>query len=418
MSVDWRSLQAVVIESDDWGLCAWCPDAHAHRALNDTPVFRSPAGVKYGGSTLESAEDVAALAAVLGSVRGGDGFPAVLQANTIVANPDYAKMDVADAVGELPLLRFPRVPSRWGRAGLWDAIAKAIDAGLWWPELHGLHHLPETAWREALKSGAEDARRAFEQQSPVCAAVQASGEYDPFEPAARREQRLSLAVRTFAELFGRAPGSLCPPDYRWDDFLEAQSEALGIDVLQGKSEQHDVFAGRVRRLWYARSWPRFRNRQLYMPARIAFEPRAGDARTGVDAVLAAVRAAWSRGQPAVVSTHRVNYAHLDADASRAGRLALTALLERLAADGARFLTDVEVAQLVGHGFSLRPIGASAARLRHHPEGPARITVAAPAGATAARFVGGAAAGARIEVRDGRAELEIDPGDYEIEWSHA
>jgi len=417
LNVDWKALRAVVIESDDWGLCAWCPDAHAHRALNQTPVFRSAAGVKYGGSTLESAEDVAALAAVLGGVRGRDGFAAVVQANTIVANPDYAKMDVADTTSELPLLRFPRVPSRWDRAGLWDAIEKAIDAGVWWPELHGLHHLPETAWREALKAGADDARRAFEQQSPVCAAVQASGEYDPFEPAPRREQRLSLAVRAFAELFGRAPGSLCPPDYRWDDFLEAQSEALGIEVLQGKSEQHDVFAGRLRRIWQARRWPRFRNRQLYMPGRIAFEPRAGEPRTGGDAAHAAVRAAWGRGQPAVLSTHRVNYVHLDADASRAGREALAGLLDRLASDGAIFLTDVEVAQLVAHDFSMRPIGTRGARLRRHGAG-GRIAFAAPAGVGAARFVAGTATDIRVEVSDGRAEVELAEGDYEIEWSHA
>ena len=412
MNVDWKSLRAVVLESDDWGLCAWCPDDAAHRVLADTPVFRTPAGRRYGRSSLETADDVRALAEVLAGVRGGDGFPAVLQANTIVANPDYDSMDPSDARGALPLRPFPEFPSRWKRPGLREEVDRGIDAGTWWPELHGLHHLPESAWRAALARGDADARRAFDQQSPVCEAVQASGEYDPFEPPDLREANLSRAVGGFEGIFGRKPASLCPPDYRWDDFLEAQSEAIGIAILQGKSEQHDVFAGRVRRLWQRARWPRFRNRQLYMPARIAFEPGADEARTGVNAAHSAARAAWDRGQPAVVSTHRVNYARLDADASRAGREALGDLLGRLAADGAVFLTDAEVGQLVGHGMSIRPLGARGARLRSASGG--RLACAAPAGARGARFLG-AAAGAEIAVGEGTAEARLPAGAFEVEW---
>ena len=92
MNLDWHRLKAVVLESDDWGLCAWVPDDRAHRALALLPAFRTPAGLRYGRSTLETAEDVAALAEVLREVRGGDGFPAVWQANTIVANPDFGRL--------------------------------------------------------------------------------------------------------------------------------------------------------------------------------------------------------------------------------------------------------------------------------------------------------------------------------------
>ena len=52
LNLDWRRLKAVVIESDDWGLCAWSPDEQAYRVLTDTPAFRSPPGRIYGRSTL------------------------------------------------------------------------------------------------------------------------------------------------------------------------------------------------------------------------------------------------------------------------------------------------------------------------------------------------------------------------------
>ena len=86
-----------------------------------------------------------------------------------------------------------------------------------------------------------------------------------------------------------------------------------------------------------------------MPPRIAFEPR-GDAapgsRLGAARTRAAAHAAWGHGQPAVVSSHRHNYAHLDPAWSEAGRAALRDLLRALCEDGAVFLTDAKVRDLV------------------------------------------------------------------------
>jgi len=65
VNLDWHRLRAVVLESDDWGLCAWVPDDRAHRALANQPAFRTEAGLRYGRSTLESADDVRLLAAEL-----------------------------------------------------------------------------------------------------------------------------------------------------------------------------------------------------------------------------------------------------------------------------------------------------------------------------------------------------------------
>ena len=237
MDVDWRRLRAVVIESDDWGLCAWVPDEQAHAALRDLPAFGSPSGARYGRSTLETAGDVRQLADLLLGWRGGDGFPPVLQANTVVANPDYDAMRPPFALDEIPILRFPDLPARWRRIGLADAVRDAEAAGVWWAELHGLHHLPEGAWLGALRRGDDDAIRAWREQSPIGVAVEASGEYDDTEPRERRARSLQAAIRAFRSGFGRAPASLCPPDYRFDDWLEGEAARLGIAILQGGAEQ-------------------------------------------------------------------------------------------------------------------------------------------------------------------------------------
>lgn len=423
MNLDWHRLKAVVLESDDWGLCAWVPDDQAHRVLAGQPAFRSAAGQRYGRSTLEHAHDVDRLAATLLEFRGGDGLPPVWQANTIVAAPDWARLVPPHFdVESLPLAPLGAAGSRWPRPGLLDAVRRAGQQGVWWPELHGLHHLPATAWLAALRRGDHDARAAHEQQSPVCAAVEAAGEYDASEPREVRAADLREAVARFTALFGRAPRSLCPPDYRFDDWFEAEAEALGLDTIQGKPEQGSGRLVALRRRWLQLSFPHRAGQRFYLPPRIAFEPR-GEAgpggRLGADAALRAAREAWKRGQPAVLSTHRLNYAHLDEAWAEAGRAALRDLLARLAADGAVFLTDFEVRELAERGWALRPLGERGALLRHYavPREPLRFPV--PAGVAGARLhapsSGGRTGGGEIAVDGGVAEARLQLGEHVIEW---
>jgi hypothetical protein len=431
----WRRLKAVVLESDDWGLCAWSPDDQAHRVLTDTPAFRSPAGRLYGRSTLESAADVNRLVETLLEFRGGDGFPPVWQANTVVAAPDYARLEPPlFEVPSMPVLELPAAPSRWQRPGLWEAVRSACESGVWWPELHGFHHLPEQAWLTALRRNESDARRAFEQQSPVCEAVEAGGEFDASEPAALKREHLSRAIEIFTRLFGRAPSSFCPPDYRWDDAFEAEAERLGVTLWQGRAERARRALPRLRRLMRGLSWRASSGARFYMPARIAFEPRGNPAppphraapgddgddgarvRLGVADAHRRARAAWSAGRPAVVSTHRLNYAHLDPAWSDAGRGALRDLLRRLAGDGAVFLTDAEVRQIQERGWSTRAIGARGTLLRFHAEPRLPIRIPAPAGTHGVLLREGRDPSQPELAHEGGAAIaRVLPGEYLLEW---
>ena len=416
MNLDWARLRAVVLESDDWGLCAWVPDEQAHRALVDAPAWRGSAGRIYGRSTLETASDVARLSATLDGFRGGDGLPPVLQANTVVATPDFTRLDPPlFEVDELPLLHWPESPSRWRRPGLWEQVGRARAAGLWWPELHGLHHVPVAAWLRELRRGAADARRAHQHECIVCQASLDSSEYDGSEPVAQRSRNLELALERFRVLFGVSAASLCPPSYRWDDWLVRRAEQLGL-ILQGKSEQTGRRWPRLARLLDRYRWPEVPGRLFAMPPRISFEPRGrAGGPLGAEAVHRAVWATWRRGQPAVVSTHRVNYAHLDPPWSEAGRAALRDLLSRLAADGARFMTDVEVRSVVERGWSLRDLGERAAVLRFYGE-PGPLQFAAPSGVTGVvlrRALSGEEARAALDGAQVRAH--VSPGEYRIEW---
>jgi hypothetical protein len=323
------------------------------------------------------------------------------------------------AIDGMPVIPIPEAPSRWRRPGLWEAVAAACDRGVWWPELHGLTHLPEQAWLIALERGSADARRAFEQQSPVCEAVQASGEYDPREPLEVRRRSLEQSLEIFRRIFGRAPGSFCPPDYRWDDRFEKEAESLGVVTWQGRAERVGGMLPTAQRVVRRVTGASRRGARYYLPARIAFEPRgrarSGD-RLGTAAVLRAIHAAWGRGQPAIVSTHRHNYAHLDPAWAEAGRAALRELLRALCDEGATFLTDGEVRALDGTGHAVRPIGSRGALVRFYGVPGEAIRFALPAGA------GGVAIHDRRErdvhalaVERGEVEARLNVGEYLIEW---
>lgn len=418
MNLDWRRLKAVVIESDDWGLCAWSADTHALRVLADTPAFRHPAGRRYGGSTLESAEDLAAMRAILEGAAGAGALTPVLQANTVMAAPAFDRLHPPMFDAEtLPLADFPHPPPRWRRPGLDRALRAAIEAGTWWPELHGLHHLPEAAWLHALRRGEPDARRAFEQQCIVCSAVEHGGEYGEDEPLELRRRNLALAVEKFRALFGRAPGSFCPPDYHWEATLDRDAEALGLTTFQGVAEVAGARLPRFRRLFHRFRWPHFEGRRFAMPPRIAFEPLSADGPSealGIERTWRAVQDAWRRGQPAVVSTHRMNYVHLTPGWAEAGREALAALLARLAGAGAMFLVDFEVRALLERGWSLRPVGSERAALHYYGVPGAPVTLPLPAGVKEVRTAP-EAPGARFEPGEGGITARVNVGSYRLAW---
>ena len=123
----------------------------------------------------------------------------------------------------------------------------------------------------------------------------------------------------------------------------------------------------------------------------------------------------------MVSTHRVNYAHLDPAWSEAGRATLSDLLARLAADGATFLVDAEVRSLHERGWSLRPLGEGSALLRRRAASGARARVRVP---VAGRIVGATvrdargSAGPRVTVEAGHLVAEPGEGDLLLDWTFA
>jgi len=117
-----------------------------------------------------------------------------------------------------------------------------------------------------------------------------------------------------------------------------------------------------------------------------------------------------------VSTHRMNYAHLDAARTRASREALRELLRRMCAERAVFLLDMEVRQLAERHWSVRDLDGRGVLLRHFGVPRETLRFPTPAGVTGACLHGPHDdKRAELLVADGGLEMRVNLGEYVIEW---
>ena len=353
--VDWRRLRVLALESDDWGLAGFVPAAGAWDGLDRQALMPGRFPAVYWESTLEDAATVDRLAGVLAAHRGRDGLPAVLQPNYVMASLAWDETAAAWRTTTLP-----DWPPAYARPGLWRAVTEARRAGVWHPELHAhLHYDPERRREAAFSTplAAEATRRGI----MLFPASEKARELAPWRPAAVMAAELDSSLAIFGRAFGRRPGSVIAPDYHWHDAVEDLWQSRGLRTIQAKRE-HRVpgmgagRAGRVRK-YVSRQWARIaRPGRTYLERNCRLEPvQSDDVAAVVAACVADTRRAWARGEPAIVETHRVNYAHTDPAVVATGAAALAEYLDAISAadPGPWFLCDDEIAQLSRRGTSWR-----------------------------------------------------------------
>ncbi len=352
-AIDWTAQRAVVFESDDWGLAGFIPAAGAWDGLDRTALAPGSFPEVYWGSTLEDSAQVAELAAVLASVRGRDGLPAVLQPNYVMGSQEFS----GDRWQRIELPRFPRA---YDRPGLGRSVGAACRSGVWYPELHAAWHYDPALRREpALRHGTP--RQATERGILLFPGSEQAWELGPWRRLPELENELTNSQGVFARVFGRPAGSVIAPDYTWNARIESMWQRYGLRVIQGKREQRnpDLPRGQVGRLakLLERRWAKLAHPgRVYLERNCRFEPVQFADPAAVTARCAGeIRAAWRRGEPAIVETHRVNFAHVDPAVPATGRAELARLLADVEAEEPVFLTDTEVAQLSRRGVSARPV---------------------------------------------------------------
>jgi hypothetical protein len=307
----WRTRRKIVVlESDDWGTIRMASrEAYDRLVSAGYALDRS----HHNRDALETDEDLDCLFEVLEGVRDGQGRPACLTANLVMANPDFGKIretDFREYFYEPVRETLLRDPLRRGVLHRWT---EGRRRQIFIPQLHAREHVAWWQWLEVLRRGSPEAHLAFEMGMcgvPVASSKENRSFYGPIYVADDEFQRYGVdveaLVREGVDLFvahlGYAPLSVTAPNYQWTAHVERIWRAAGVRYIHGAMFQH-LGGGRRRIHYLGQASPAG---CYYLVRNCFLEPVAvrGDV---VGSCLREIARAFYWHKPAVIGTHRYNY---------------------------------------------------------------------------------------------------------------
>ena len=331
----------VVIESDDWGSIRMAsPEAYRHFLSLGYPVDQCPYN-RY--DMLESNDDLEALFEVLGSVKDKNGKPAVLTANSLVANPDFEKIEADNYSNyhyELLTNTFKRYPNH---DRVFELYHQGIENMLIKPQFHGREHLNIGRWMKVLNENNEYAREAFRFRMFSVHSKQAYDngleymealDYDNEEQLYSFNHILIDGANIFRQLWGYTSTSFIASCYIWPKEVESILSQAGVRYIQGTAVQAVPMLARKFAYKYKYHFLGQRNKfgQRYLVRNAFFEPSHTPNIDNVGDCLKRISIAFKWNKPAIISSHRLNYiGSLDPGNRDRGLKALAELLKRIVA---------------------------------------------------------------------------------------
>ena len=308
----------VVIYVDDYGSIR-VRDKQAYNNLLKAGLAVDK--TRYGYDTLCTTEDLQMLFEVLTSVKDKNGHHAVFTPFANIANPDFERIKNS---GFQQYYRepFTETMKRLGSAydGAYQLWKQGIANGIFRPEYHGTEHISVWKFMKALQEGHKSTVLSFENES-------VASPFFPDEPKIDHDTAvfdivkasdndslktdIKVGLDMFEELLGyRAvqftPGAAIYSPLLHDSLLQNGIKSIHVQRYKayplgdGKYEKTFLYTGKTNEVG-----------QRYIVRNCVFEPFLDDRTHNLNAVnncLLNIEAAFRMHAPAMISTHRVNFA--------------------------------------------------------------------------------------------------------------
>ena len=304
----------IVLESDDWGSNRM-PSKEVFELLKEKGLTND--NIRYDRyDTLANATDLAAMFEVLHSVKDRNGRPAAVTPVSVLANPDYKKIETT-GFKEYHYELFTDSLTKRGEEKAINLWKEGIDGGFFVPQYHGREHLNVARWMKALQAGHEATHIAFGQgvygisflndrqvEDSYLAA------YDYFEPS-EIEQLKEITIdglNQFEKIFGFRSSYFVPPNGPLSAKLNPVLSDNGIRGIQTARFIYSEPVGMgltKKRIRYFGMKTKYN--QVYTLRNAFFEPSEPTSFSWVDKCLADIEFAFTYKKPAVISSHRVNF---------------------------------------------------------------------------------------------------------------
>ena len=293
-----------------------------------------------GFDTVETRQDLESLFAVLSSVSDGHGQSAVLTPYTLCANLDFDSFGANDTTYQYESLpqTFARLEDTQGQAyrGAWELWQEGARLGLLKPQFHGREHINIEVLERKLRSRDKALTINLENRSltalgnepsmPGVGFTHAFGLWNRTE-LARHKEIIADGLQVFERVFGFRSKTFTPPALQLHPELYSYVETLGVCAI-------DKPLRCVRRLDQHESKREFNvlgpcvgHDHVSVVRNVVFEPTNDCAFDSVKLALDQIAAAFRWRRPAIISSHRVNFAgHIDPGNREFGLGALKRLL--------------------------------------------------------------------------------------------
>lgn len=293
----------LLLQSDDWGRVG-LRDREGFEELRTSGIALGER--PYDLYTLETADDVQALASMLGRHCDVTGRPPVMVMNFLTANLDFAKA-TAPSSPELYFLPLAEgLPRGWSRPGLLQSYREGIRAGVFYSALHGMSHFCKNAvQRYAQDPGQRGTllRSLWKAGTPYIHWRMPWIGYEYWDPEPSPDERfldaqaqsetIGRAIGMFAKLFNQMPSSACAPGYRANADTNCAWSQYGIHCAQNGPTSATA--------------PHFdRHGVLQLYRNIEFEPATND-QLSIEACLQQAQRCFAAGIPAIVAIHSINF---------------------------------------------------------------------------------------------------------------
>lgn len=302
----------IVLESDDWGSIRIPNYLTIERLAAKRIKLCSPYSYDRF-DTLASEIDLTSLMEVLNSVCDSNGRPAVITLNTIVANPDFDKIQQSDYRQYFyepfteTLKRYPH------HANSFKYWKEGIEKGLFKPQFHGREHLNSVQWMRSLQAGNQETLMAFSERcfshlSNNCRFLDAyNAEFDI--DYLGQEKAIREGLELFEKIFGYRSNTMIAPCYMWDLQTEKYAWENGVSILQGSPIQKcsNLFSQKYgsKKIGHYMG-EKNELGQLYTIRNCRFEP-SDNPRFNGDFCLYEIKKQFQLKHPAIITCHRQNF---------------------------------------------------------------------------------------------------------------
>ena len=265
--------------------------------------------------SLCNARDLSNLFDVLTSVKDKNGHPAVFTPLTIVSNPDFDRIG-QNCFTQYYSEEFPTSLYKYfGNNDAWYLWKQGIEASIFHPQFHGREHLNIAKWMNALQTNHDATLESFKYRFfglPDRLTKDYKGYMDTYGYQSKAEHQSLITniidgLDIFSKTFGYKAVLFTPPNSIFDPFLEKELANTEIKFIT-RPKFRIINRGNGKKMLIIG----FMGRQGFSSIRYgirtcAFEPNDNPYTNNVDTTLSHIQKSFSRNEPAVISSHRVNF---------------------------------------------------------------------------------------------------------------